>query len=138
MPLSWNEIRSRAVAFSKEWAGESREQAEVPSVFWKVTAYVGKESEKPRPIDPCMVNDRGRSPVPWRNPLDPRIDHAKIDNAFLVFQDDEESNASLSTASYDAETRHPLLTFPVHWRIDCVKRKWGVLGESEDGMARRS
>ena len=33
MPLSWNEIRSRAVAFSKEWAGESREHAEAKT-FW--------------------------------------------------------------------------------------------------------
>ena len=33
MPLSWNEIRSRAVAFSKEWATESREHAEAKT-FW--------------------------------------------------------------------------------------------------------
>ncbi len=33
MPLSWNEIRSRALAFSKEWIGESREHAEAKS-FW--------------------------------------------------------------------------------------------------------
>ncbi|MFH1268452.1 MAG: DNA methyltransferase, partial [Planctomycetota bacterium] len=33
MPLSWNEIRSRAVAFSKEWSAESREQAEAKT-FW--------------------------------------------------------------------------------------------------------
>ena len=33
MPLSWNEIRSGAVAFSKEWAGESREHAEAKT-FW--------------------------------------------------------------------------------------------------------
>jgi len=33
MPLSWNEIRSRAVAFSKEWAGETREHAEAKT-FW--------------------------------------------------------------------------------------------------------
>lgn len=33
MPLSWNEIRSNAVTFSKEWAGESREQAEAKT-FW--------------------------------------------------------------------------------------------------------
>ncbi len=33
MPLSWNEIRSNALAFSKEWAGESREHAEAKS-FW--------------------------------------------------------------------------------------------------------
>ena len=29
-------------------------------------------------IDPCIANDRGRSPVPRRNPLDPRIGYAKI------------------------------------------------------------
>jgi len=33
MPLSWNEIRDRAIAFSKEWEGEKREQAEAQS-FW--------------------------------------------------------------------------------------------------------
>ncbi|MBA3484135.1 MAG: class I SAM-dependent DNA methyltransferase, partial [Pirellulales bacterium] len=33
MPLSWNEIRSRALAFSKEWAGEVREHAEAKT-FW--------------------------------------------------------------------------------------------------------
>jgi len=31
--LSWNEIKSRALAFSKEWAGESSEHAEAKS-FW--------------------------------------------------------------------------------------------------------
>ncbi|NCD35097.1 MAG: class I SAM-dependent DNA methyltransferase [Spartobacteria bacterium] len=33
MPLSWNEIKSRAVAFSREWAEETREDAEAKS-FW--------------------------------------------------------------------------------------------------------
>ncbi|CAG4884595.1 protein of unknown function [Georgfuchsia toluolica] len=33
MPLSWNEIRDRALAFSKEWADESSEDAEAKS-FW--------------------------------------------------------------------------------------------------------
>jgi hypothetical protein len=33
MPLSWNEIRTRSLAFSKEWAGESSEDAEAKS-FW--------------------------------------------------------------------------------------------------------
>jgi len=28
MPLSWNEIRHRAIAFSKDWKGETREAAE--------------------------------------------------------------------------------------------------------------
>ena len=33
MPISWNEIRSRALAFSKEWATEDREHAEAKT-FW--------------------------------------------------------------------------------------------------------
>ncbi len=33
MPLSWNEIRHRAIAFSREWRGETREAAERQS-FW--------------------------------------------------------------------------------------------------------
>jgi len=33
MPLSWNEIKSRAVTFSKEWCGERREDAEAQT-FW--------------------------------------------------------------------------------------------------------
>jgi len=33
MALSWNEIRSRAIAFSKEWKDESPENAESQS-FW--------------------------------------------------------------------------------------------------------
>lgn len=33
MPLSWNEIRSRALEFSKEWETETRENAEAKS-FW--------------------------------------------------------------------------------------------------------
>ncbi|MHB8418847.1 MAG: DNA methyltransferase [Myxococcales bacterium] len=33
MPLSWNEIRSNAIAFAKEWEGETRENAEAKS-FW--------------------------------------------------------------------------------------------------------
>ena len=33
MPLSWTEIRHRAIAFSREWQGETREAAERQS-FW--------------------------------------------------------------------------------------------------------
>ncbi|MEN9611904.1 MAG: hypothetical protein RLZZ628_2718, partial [Bacteroidota bacterium] len=33
MPLSWNEIKARALVFSKEWASEHREHAEAKS-FW--------------------------------------------------------------------------------------------------------
>jgi hypothetical protein len=33
MPLSWNEIKTRSLAFSKEWQKESSEDAEAKS-FW--------------------------------------------------------------------------------------------------------
>ena len=33
MPLSWNEIKHRAIAFSKAWSTETSEDAEVKS-FW--------------------------------------------------------------------------------------------------------
>ena len=33
MPLSWNEIKARALAFSKEWEHESSEDAEAKP-FW--------------------------------------------------------------------------------------------------------
>ena len=33
MPLGWTEIKARAIAFSREWAGETRETAEAKS-FW--------------------------------------------------------------------------------------------------------
>jgi hypothetical protein len=33
MPLSWNEIKSRALEFSREWKGEGSERAEAQS-FW--------------------------------------------------------------------------------------------------------
>lgn len=33
MPISWNEIRSRAITFSREWSGVARERAEAQT-FW--------------------------------------------------------------------------------------------------------
>ena len=39
MPLSWNEIRTRAVAFSKDWEGESSEDAEAKT-FWDAFFHV--------------------------------------------------------------------------------------------------
>jgi hypothetical protein len=33
MPLSWNEIRHRAIAFSKEWTGVKSERAD-KQTFW--------------------------------------------------------------------------------------------------------
>ena len=34
MPLSWNEIKSRAASFMKEWENESSEEAEAKSFFF--------------------------------------------------------------------------------------------------------
>ena len=43
MPLSWNEIKHRAIAFSNEWKNETREDAEAKS-FWDAFFHVfGKE-----------------------------------------------------------------------------------------------
>lgn len=39
MPLSWNEIKHRAIAFSKEWKEETREEAEAKS-FWDAFFHV--------------------------------------------------------------------------------------------------
>jgi hypothetical protein len=39
MPLSWNEIKNRAIAFQKEWEGETSEKAESQS-FWNEFFYV--------------------------------------------------------------------------------------------------
>ena len=38
MPLSWNEMKSRAVAFSNEWKDEVSEDAEAKS-FWEVDSF---------------------------------------------------------------------------------------------------
>ena len=39
MPLSWNEIKDRALRFSKEWEGERRERAE-KDTFWNQFFHV--------------------------------------------------------------------------------------------------
>jgi hypothetical protein len=45
MPISWNEIKSRALSFSKEWANETSEDAEAKS-FWDGFFYVFGISRK--------------------------------------------------------------------------------------------
>ena len=39
MPLSWNEIKSRAIAFSKDWSDETSERAESQS-FWNAFFHI--------------------------------------------------------------------------------------------------
>lgn len=49
MPLSWNEIRHRAGAFSKEWIGAKREQADkqtLPSEFINVFSISRRDSPR--------------------------------------------------------------------------------------------
>jgi hypothetical protein len=43
MPLSWNEIRDRSLAFSREWADECSEDAEAKSC---ATGSAGKSGEE--------------------------------------------------------------------------------------------
>jgi hypothetical protein len=45
MPISWNEIKGRALAFSKDWADSSREDADAKS-FWDGFFYVFGISRK--------------------------------------------------------------------------------------------
>ncbi len=45
MPISWNEIKSRALSFSKEWPDETSEDAEAKS-FWDGFFYVFGISRK--------------------------------------------------------------------------------------------
>lgn len=45
MPISWNEIKNRALSFSKEWADETSEDAEAKS-FWDGFFYVFGISRK--------------------------------------------------------------------------------------------
>ena len=45
MPISWNEIKGRALVFSKEWADSSREDADAKS-FWDGFFYVFGISRK--------------------------------------------------------------------------------------------
>ena len=45
MPISWNEIKSRALSFSKEWADETSEDAEAKS-FWDGFFFVFGISRK--------------------------------------------------------------------------------------------
>ena len=41
MPLSWNEIKSRAVSFSKEWENTQREEAEAKEFLIKFLDVFG-------------------------------------------------------------------------------------------------
>src|SRR5579863_4943841 len=46
MPLSWNEIKSRALAFSKEWEDETNEDAEAKTFWDKFFWIFGKDRRR--------------------------------------------------------------------------------------------
>ena len=65
MPLSWNEIKSRAAAFSKEWEHDTSEDAEAKS-FWdgffnifgisrrRVATFEVEYASPPAPLHPVF------------------------------------------------------------------------------------
>ena len=92
MPLAWNEIRSRAVAFSKKWESEESERAEAQS-FWndffnvfgierRRVAVFEKSVDLVRPDDPLHSaklgrTKRGRIDAFWKGVL--LIEHKSAD-----------------------------------------------------------
>ncbi len=72
MALSWNEIKSRAVAFSKEWEEEQREHAEAQS-FWNDFFHIFGISRKrvasfEEPVKK-LGDKRGRIDLFWKGVL---------------------------------------------------------------------
>ncbi len=91
MPLSWNEIRSRAHAFSHKWAGEDSERAEAQSFWNDFFAVFGIERRRVAIFEKQVQLDRageklkhGRIDAFWKGML--LIEHksrgADLDRAF--------------------------------------------------------
>lgn len=59
MPLSWNEIRTRAIAFSRDWDGESRENAEAQTFWNEFFSVFGKIRRHDRPAFGDCSRGRG-------------------------------------------------------------------------------
>ena len=61
MPLAWNEIRQRAIAFSREWGEAPRERSESQS-FWN--DFSKSRREPPQLFDTGDASDSAkRSPL---------------------------------------------------------------------------
>ncbi len=91
MPLSWNEIRSRAHAFSHKWAGEASERAEAQSFWNDFFAVFGIERRRvaifEKQVQIARVGERlkqGRIDAFWKGML--LIEHksrgANLNRAF--------------------------------------------------------
>ncbi|OZA29454.1 MAG: SAM-dependent methyltransferase [Hydrogenophilales bacterium 17-64-11] len=96
MPLSWNEIRSRAHAFSHKWAGEDSERAEAQSFWNDFFAVFGIERRRVAIFEKQVQLDRageklkhGRIDAFWKGML--LIEHksrgADLDRAFFQAAD---------------------------------------------------
>ncbi len=58
MPISWNEIRHNAIGFAKEWAGETREEAE----HWletEVDSYIKEFGGTPEEVVKLIQHNLG-------------------------------------------------------------------------------
>jgi hypothetical protein len=115
MPLAWNEIRARAVAFSKKWEGEASERAEAQS-FWndffqvfgierRRVAVFEKQVSLARPRDlntKCQDIKRGRIDAFWKGVL--LIEHKSrnldLDRAFVQASDYFEGLATRDLPRY--------------------------------------
>lgn len=91
MPLSWNEIRSRAHAFSARWAGEESERAEAQSFWNEFFAIFGLDRKRvasfEKQVELCRAGEKlknGRIDAFWKGKL--LIEHKSagqdLDRAF--------------------------------------------------------
>jgi len=68
-------------------------------------------------IDPCIANDPGRSPVPWRDPLESRISYARINS---TANEQAPDRSALARRQWHPATTHQTrcdrpLVRPVSW-----------------------
>src|SRR5450759_481941 len=91
MPLSWNEIKDRALAFSKEWEGETSERAESQTFWNNFFQIFGIDRRRvaifEKQVKLSRVNERiknGRIDAFWKGTL--LVEHksagADLDRAF--------------------------------------------------------
>ncbi len=61
MPLSWNEIRARAITFSRDWADASRERSEAQTFWNEFFAVFGKSRRAVASFEQPVKNLKGAS-----------------------------------------------------------------------------
>jgi hypothetical protein len=58
--LAWNEVRDRAIKFSRDWAGETREDAEAKSFWDAFFEVVGKSRRTVASFEEPIRNIKGQ------------------------------------------------------------------------------